>query len=177
MVVRIIIIIFLSDSTPLGEMPIEAPNIINIQTKSNNNIVTNTNMEPGETIPTLNLYQNVKGRGGAVFSTNKQDTNILEVFNSPKNKENINNNVNNDNIPSKKINHFEFVPKSDSNSLEYYLNNILKNNKSNFPAIGNGQNNTSLFPTGDKVNGNSKEIPFVVSEHQRMIISKIKLKN
>lgn len=106
MVVRIIIILFLSDSTPLGEMPIEASNIINIQTKSNNNIVTNTNMEPGETIPTLNLYQNVKSRGGAVFSTNKQDTNILGAFNSPKNKEIINNGNILNNIPSKKINLF-----------------------------------------------------------------------
>ena len=170
MVVRIIIIIFLSDSTPLGEMPIEASNIINIQTKTNNNLVTNTNMEPGETIPTLNLYQNVKGRGGAVFSTNKQDTNILGAFNSPKNKEIINNNQNNgntlNNIPSKKINLFEFVPKSDSHSLEFYLNNVLKNNKSNFPPIGNGQISTSLFPTADKINGNSNEIPFIVSEHQ-----------
>ena len=167
MVVRIIIILFLSDSTPLGEMPIEASNIINIQTKSNNNIVTNTNMEPGETIPTLNLYQNVKSRGGAVFSTNKQDTNILGAFNSPKNKEIINNGNILNNIPSKKINLFEFVPKSDSNSFEFYLNNVLKNNKSNnFPPIGNGQIGTSLFPTGDKINGNSNEIPFVVSEYQ-----------
>ena len=154
-------------------MPIEASNIINIQTKTNNNLVTNTNMEPGETIPTLNLYQNGKNRGGAVFSTNKQDTNILEIFNSPKNKEAINNNLNNgnngnipNNIPSKKINLFEFVPKSDSNSLEFYLNNVLKNNKSNFPPIGNGQISTSLFPSADKANGNSNEIPFVFSEHQ-----------
>jgi len=170
MVVRIIIIILLIDSTPLGEMPIDVSNIINIQNKSNNNIVTNTNMEPGENFPTLNLYQNTKSRGGPIFSTNKQDTNILETFNSPKNKEIMNNNINNgsipNNIPSKKIHLFEFVPKSDSNSLEFYLNNVLKNNKSNFPPIGNGQISTSLFPTEDKDNGKSNEIPFVVSEHQ-----------
>ena len=34
-------------------------------------LVTNTK---GEAIPTLNLYQNVKGRVGAVFSTKTQDT-------------------------------------------------------------------------------------------------------
>lgn len=67
----------------------------------------------------------------------------------------------------KKLIFFEFVPKSDSNSFEFYLNNVLKNNKSNnFPPIGNGQIGTSLFPTGDKINGNSNEIPFVVSEYQ-----------
>ena len=51
----------------------EASNIINIQTKSNNNLVTNTIMEQGETIQYLNLYQNAKNRVGAVFSINKQD--------------------------------------------------------------------------------------------------------
>ena len=51
----------------------EASNIINIQTKSNNNLVTNTIMEQGETIQYLNLYQNAKSRVGAVFSINKQD--------------------------------------------------------------------------------------------------------
>ena len=61
---------------------------------------------------------------------------------------------------------FEFVPKSNSNSLEFYLNNELKNNKSIFPTIVNDQISTSLFPTGDKINGNSNEIPFVVSEYQ-----------
>ena len=50
---------------------------------------------------------------------------------------------------------FKFVPKSNSNSLEFYLNNELKNNKAIFPPIVNDQISTSLFPTGDKINGNS----------------------
>jgi len=118
-------------------------------------------MEPGETFPTLNLYQNAKRRVGPVFSTNKQDANILEAFNSPKNKENINNNQNNSSIPniipSKKINLFEFIPKSDSNSSEFYLNNALRKNKINFPPIGNCQITISLFPIEDKDNGKSNK--------------------
>jgi hypothetical protein len=130
---------------------------INIQNRKN--LDANNNMEQKDIIPTLNLYQNNIGRGGA-FSTNKQDTNIIETYTSLKNKEiqnqsNIPNNDNNNQINNintlnntlyKQIHLFEFRPKKNSNTLEYFLNNLLKYNKFNFPSIPNGQINSSLFP-------------------------------
>ena len=177
---------------------------INIPNRSNNNLDPNNNMDHNENIPTLNLYQNNKMRGGA-FSSNKQDTNIVETFTSPKNKEvqNQNNIHNNENInPINKINSlnntlykqihlFEFRPKKNSYTLEYYLSNLLKYNKYNFPAIPNGQINSSLFPPSgnNNINKNSnnipngmnnfpdpnkvqeeEELPFIVSEYNMPLI-------
>ena len=56
-------------------MPVDISSIINIQGKANNNLNANNNMEPRETIPTLNLYQPVKN--SSFFDTNKQEKNIL----------------------------------------------------------------------------------------------------
>ena len=171
-------------------MPVDISSIINIQGKDNNNLNANNNMEPRETIPTLNLYQPVKN--SSFFDTNKQEKNILDTGTSPKNKENLinnNNNINNINNPNimnnnlfKKINYFEFVPNKKSHSVEFYLNNVLKNNKSNFPQVGNPQVNSSLFrPTSNisnnnkDINGNGnalneEEIPFNFSEYQMPIV-------
>ena len=171
-------------------MPVDISSIINIQGKANNNLNANNNMEPRETIPTLNLYQPVKN--SSFFDTNKQEKNILDTGTSPKNKENLinnNNNINNINNPNimnnnlfKKINYFEFVPNKKSHSVEFYLNNVLKNNKSNFPQVGNPQVNSSLFrPTSNisnnnkDINGNGnalneEEIPFNFSEYQMPIV-------
>ena len=144
---------------------------INIQNRKN--LDANNNMEQKDIIPTLNLYQNNIGRGGA-FSTNKQDTNIIETYTSLKNKEiqnqsNIPNNDNNNQINNintlnntlyKQIHLFEFRPKKNSNTLEYFLNNLLKYNKFNFPSIPNGQINSSLFPpSGNNINKNPNSIP------------------
>ena len=170
-------------------MPVDISSIINIQGKANNNLNANNNMEPRETIPTLNLYQPVKN--SSFFDTNKQEKNILDTGTSPKNKENLinnNNNINNINNPNimnnnlfKKINYFEFVPNKKSHSVEFYLNNVLKNNKSNFPQVGNPQVNSSLFrPTSNisnnkDINGNGnalneEEIPFNFSEYQMPLV-------
>ena len=168
-------------------MPVDISSIINIQGKANNNLNANNNMEPRETIPTLNLYQPVKN--SSFFDTNKQEKNILDTGTSPKNKENLinnNNNINNPNIMNnnlfKKINYFEFVPNKKSHSVEFYLNNVLKNNKSNFPQVGNPQVNSSLFrPTSNisnnnkDINGNGnalneEEIPFNFSEYQMPLV-------
>ena len=153
---NLITINILDGGNPIGEMPVDISGGINGRTKIHENlIITNNNMEPKETIPTLNLYQPVKNR--PVTSTtkletakldnnnqesNKQESNIKETYSSTKNREltaNLNNNPN-----MKKIHLFEFIPKSHTNTIEYYLNNILKNHKSNIPPLTN-QVNSSLF--------------------------------
>ena len=120
-------------------------------------------MEPKETIPSLNLYLPIKTRA-AVTTTkqetvkqdtinqdnNKQESNIKETFSSTKNKE-LTTNLNNPNV--KKIHLFEFNPKNHSNTVEYYLNNILKNNKSCFPPL-TSQISSSLFKVSKKNNSN-----------------------
>ena len=125
-------------------MPVDISSIINIQSKTNNNIISsNNNMEPRETIPTLNLYQ-PKAKVVATTSKqeankqdpsnqefNKQESNIKEEITSPKNKELADDNPSN--INDKKINLFELIPKKSINSVEYNLNLILKNNKSVSP--------------------------------------------
>ena len=176
---------------------------INIQNKSNSNLDGNNNMEQKEIIPTLNLYQNNNGRG--VFSSNKQDTNILETFTSPKNKDvqnqnKIPNNDNNNQINKintlnntqyKKIHLFEFRPKKNTYTFEYFWNDSMKYNKINFPSIPNGQINSSLFPpSGNNLNKNpnnivngmnnnvnpnniqedEEELPFYVSEYNMPLV-------
>jgi hypothetical protein len=146
---------------------------INVQNRSGNNLDANNNLEQNDIIPTLNLYQNVKSKG--VFSTNKQDSNTLENYASPKNKDlqTQNNIINNDhcnqinkintlnNTLYKQIHLFEFRPKKNSNTLEYFLNNLLKYNKFNFLSLPNGQINSSLFPPSgnNNINKNSNNIP------------------
>ena len=173
-------------------MPVDIPNIINVQNKTNNNIIINNNLEQRETIPTLNLYQQpVKTRVLASttqqeatnLETNKQETNIKETISYSKSKDIASNlPVNQNNI--KKITLFEFLPKN-NNTVEYYLNNILKNNKSNFLPLSNqNQNNSSSFKpaiknnivnntgsNGDLTNNipantqEEEECPFNYSEH------------
>ena len=168
----------------------------NKEQSKTNNIVTTTNnniMEPKETIPSLNLYQPVARVGGTATNqesnkqdtnnqdTNKQETNIKETFSSIKKKEpEINTIIN----PStKKIYLFEFFPKDNSNSVEYHLNDILKNNKSNIPQITN-QNNGSLFKPITKnsttnilvTNINEDEkVPFNASERSFPLIDEEKI--
>ena len=142
-------------------MPVDISSLINVQSKKNNNVITTTNnMEPRETIPTLNLYQPIKTK---VISTttkqdtnnlesNKQESNIKETYSSTKNKEVTANLTNNQNV--KKINFFEFIPKNHTNTVEYYLNHILKTKKSTFAPLSN-QISSSLFkPSAKKSNTN-----------------------
>ena len=145
-------------------MPVDISSFVNGQTKTNNNIIiTNNNLGQKETIPTLNLYQPVKTRP-AVTTTkqetikqdtinqdnNKQESNIKETFSSTKNKE-LTTNLINPNV--KKIYLFEFNPRNRSNTVEYYLNYLLKNNKSNFPPL-TSQISSSLFKQSKKNTGN-----------------------
>ena len=144
--------IYFLGGTPVGEMPVDISNLNNGPTKTNSNIkVTNNNMEQRETIPILNLYQPIKTRPVATKQEtakidnnqelNKQESNIKETYSSTKKEisTNINNNQN-----VKKIHLFEFIQKNHPNTVEYYLNNLLKNNKSNFPPLSS-QINSSLF--------------------------------
>ena len=144
--------IYFLGGTPVGEMPVDISNLNNGPTKTNSNIkVTNNNMEQRETIPILNLYQPIKTRPVATKQEtakidnnqelNKQESNIKETYSSTKKEisANINNNQN-----VKKIHLFEFIQKNHPNTVEYYLNNLLKNNKSNFPPLSS-QINSSLF--------------------------------
>ena len=137
-------------------MPVDISRGINGRNKINENmIITNNNMEPREKIPTLNLYQPAKTKPAATTTkqetankdtnnqdSNKLESNIKETYSSTKNKELTTNLNNNPNI--KKIHLFEFISKNHVHTVEYYLNNILKNHKSNFPPISN-QISSSLF--------------------------------
>ena len=146
-------------------MPIDIQKINNIKNKeNNNNIMTNENINQKEIIPILNLYEPLNTRPVANTinqetikseknnqELNKQDTNIKETFSSTKNKDVTSNIFNNPN--AKKIYYLEFNQKNNNiNSVEYYLNNILKNHKSNALASTN-QINSSLFKPSTKNSG------------------------
>ena len=161
-------LLYISDSCgqPDVNVDINPPKDLNTDQNGNNNNEQNE-------IPNLDLYGIPNNRGG-IFSSNKQETNF-GTYTSPKNKEmhnlnNIQNNENNNPINKintlnntlyKQIHLFEFHPKKDSYTLEYYLNNLLKYNKFSFPSIPNGQINSSLFhPSGNNImNKNSNNIP------------------
>ena len=183
------------NSNLLGEMPVDITSDNKDQNKATNNniITTNNNMEPKEEIPCLNLYQPVTRVAATTTNhesnkietnnqeSNKQETNIQETFSSIKKKEIEINTIINPNI--KKINLFEFIPKDNSNSVEYHLNGVLKNNKSNF-LISNPNNNSLFKPTAKNSTGNiinasnineDKNVPFNVSEHSFPLIDEDKI--
>ena len=126
-------------------MIVDISSINNPQSQKNNNIVTTNNnienMEPRETVPTLNICQQNKMH--MISSTTKQDTNNnnnieenknepnnKEISSSPKNKDLIINiNIDNANSNNKKIHIFEFILKENKKSVEYHLNNLLKSDK------------------------------------------------
>ena len=172
-------------------MPVDISSLINAQSKTNNNLITNNNMEPKETIPTLNLYQPAKTKQVAATSKqdtnkqetnnqelNKQESNIKEEILTPKNKEQTLNNP-----YAKKIN--LFIPKKNNNSIEYNLNLILKNNQANFIPTNrissplnkkrnsysncfNINNNNKNIENGNVISNNLQEeedSPFNVSEY------------
>ena len=145
-------------------MPVDISNIINVQNKTNNNIIINNHLDQRETIPTLNLYQQpIKARVLASttqqdttnIESNKQDTNIKDTFSYSKNEgvasNLLNQNVNTNNVNMKKITLFEYIPKN-NNTVESYLNMILKNNKSNFLPLTNQINSASFFKPNAKSN-------------------------
>ena len=111
-------------------MPVDISNIINVQNKTNNNIIINNHLDQRETIPTLNLYQQpIKARVLASttqqdttnIESNKQDTNIKDTFSYSKNEgvasNLLNQNVNTNNVNMKKITLFEYIPKAKSCNL------------------------------------------------------------
>ena len=143
-------------------MPIDIQNIINIKNKeNNNNIMTNENIIQKEIIPILNLYEplNTRPVANAIIQEIikseknnqdiiKQETNIKETFSSTKNKDVTSIFFNN--LNAKKIYYLEFVQKNNYNSVEYFLNNILRNQKSNIAPLTN-QINSSLFKPSTKI--------------------------
>ena len=103
-----------------------------------------------------------------------QNTNLIETFTSTKNKTaNVLDSL------FKKIHYLEFVPKSNLNSVEYYLNNFLKNKRMNNQDIGSRINSIVIPQFGNStinnLNNNTlvniisqveDEIPYNISEHQ-----------
>ena len=74
------ILIFFIGSNSGGEIKVDNSNG---QTKTNNNLITKINLEPTETIPSLNLYQPVKTRAAPI--TTKQETVKQEAINQDNN--------------------------------------------------------------------------------------------
>ena len=178
-------------SKAIGETPIDIRNIMDIKNRSNktnnnnNLITTNDNNDQKENIPILNLYQPINTRPIVINQDffkleknnpelNKLDTNMKDTYSSTKNKD-----ISSSIINTKKIYHLEYVQKNNNNnSIEYYLNNILKYKTSIFPS--STQINTSLFkPSVKSFGGYNKnasgiilsniqdddDSPFNISEH------------
>ena len=141
-------------------MPVNFTKKITTHNKLNNNLTLNNNMEVGESIPSLNLNKNKERpyimalKQDILKPDNREsnkDSNIKETFSSTKNVgSSIANNYN-----AKKIFLFEFIHKYNNNSIEYYLNNILKNKKTNIQPQVTSHISSSLFKPSQKTNLNN----------------------
>ena len=84
----------------------------------------------------------------------KQDTNLIETFTSTKKQQSVVGGL------FKKIHFLEFAQKEQTNSVEYYLNNFLKNNRNvSNSFVNNGSPNTKRNSI------EIEEMPYNVSEH------------
>ena len=108
-------------------------------------------MEGKESLPTL--VGNKQNKNLNPQSNNK-DTNLIETFTSTKKQQSVVGGL------FKKIHFLEFSQKDQTNSVEYYLNNYLKNNG----GIANSfVNNAS--PNGKRNSIELEEMPYNISEH------------
>ena len=108
-------------------------------------------MEGKESLPTL--VGNKQNKNLNPQSNNK-DTNLIETFTSTKKQQSVVGGL------FKKIHFLEFSQKDQTNSVEYYLNNYLKNNKN----IANSFVNNGS-PTGKRNSLELEEMPYNISEH------------
>ena len=108
-------------------------------------------MEGKESLPTL--VGNKQNKNLNPQSNNK-DTNLIETFTSTKKPQSVVGGL------FKKIHFLEFSQKDQTNSVEYYLNNYLKNNKN----IANSFVNNGS-PTGKRNSIEIEEMPYNISEH------------
>lgn len=171
---------------PTGEMPVDISSFNNIQSITNNNITKN-NIEQLDIIPVLDLCQSPRNDND---KNNKIETNILidneiQKIEKSKEKENIKN-IKHFTTKErfKTINLFEYIPKkNDPETVEHYLNIILKNIRSNSsnktlfcPSINiNPKNNAGKRNTFVALSGITNHIdvdknPFIVSDYN--LISK-----
>ena len=87
-------------------------------------------------------------------SSNKQDTNLIETYTSTKNKFSVEGGL------FKKIHFLEFNKKNNIYSIEFYLNNYLKNK-----AIVNSTEFNNNSPINKKISKDFEELPYNLSEH------------
>ena len=84
----------------------------------------------------------------------KQDTNLIETYTSTKNK------ISGEGGLFKKIHFLEFNKKNNVNSIEFYLNNFLKNKN-----IVNSTEFNNNSPINKKISKEFDELPYNLSEH------------
>ena len=141
---------------------------------SKNKLNNNPTIKNIESIPSLNLYQPNERPFIITLNqeiikpeeSNKQESNIKETFSSTKN---VGSSIINNHI-SKKIYLFEFIHKYNNNSIEYYLNNILKKTKIHSDLHINNHISSSLFKPSSKsfiLNSNLKSsgIGYIMSSN------------
>ena len=87
-------------------------------------------------------------------SANKQDTNLIETYTSTKNK------FSGEGGLFKKIHFLEFTNRKYVNSIEFYLNNFLKNKN-----IVNSTEFNNNSPINKKISKDIEELPYNLSEH------------
>ena len=150
----------------MEDIIIDNPNVQCTQDQRNRNNSNNC-IDCRESLPSFTVKKQ-----NTPLSKHK-NTNLLETYTSTKIKNgNILDNLH------KKIYFLEFLPKTNLNSIEYYLNNTLKNKKFQnnqdgskvnsfvLPQIGNSTihnlNNNTLINISSQV---EDEIPYNISEH------------
>ena len=145
-------ILVLIEIKPFTDLPIDVPKIASPQ---NQKIIKCNINEGKESLPSLILQKPNKNVNPP---SNKQDTNYKETYTSTKNKGSVVGGL------FKKIHFLEFSEKARQNSVEYYLNNAIKNNTN---GIGNStiHNNFTNSFMNKNISQDEIDSHYNISEH------------